>query len=66
MLEDEKAYRTIHVAFGSNVGMPGGVNESATHIDYLVTRPTMTARFADGSERVILEDGDILVSSGGE
>ncbi|MCP4144011.1 MAG: aminopeptidase [bacterium] len=60
MLEDEKAYRTIHVAFGSNEGMPGGVNVSATHIDYLVTMPTMTARFADGSERVILRDGDIL------
>jgi aminopeptidase len=60
MLEDEKAYRTIHVAFGSNEGMPGGVNISATHIDYLITMPTMTARFADGSERVILEDGDIL------
>jgi len=62
MLEDEKAYRTIHVAFGSNEGMPGGVNISATHIDYLVTMPTMTAQFADGSERVILEDGDILES----
>ncbi len=66
MLEDEKAYRTIHVAFGSNIGMPGGANESATYVDYLVTRPTMTARFADGRERMILEDGDICVSSGGE
>jgi len=61
MLEDEKAYRTAHVAFGSNIGMPGGVNESTTHIDYLVHRPTIVARYDDGSTRKIVEDGDIGV-----
>ena len=61
MLEDEKAYRTAHVAFGSNIGMPGGVNESATHIDYLVHRPTVVARFDSGVERSIVEDGDLCV-----
>jgi leucyl aminopeptidase (aminopeptidase T) len=59
MLEDEKAYRTAHVAFGSNIGMPGGINQSATHIDSLVHRPTVVARFENGVERTIVEDGDL-------
>jgi len=58
MLEDEKADRTAHVAFGSNIGMPGGVNESAMHIDYLVHRPTIVARCEGAVERTIVEDGD--------
>ena len=61
MLEDEKAYRTAHVAFGSNIGMPGGVNRSATHVDYLIHRPTIVARDAGGREWNILEDGDLAV-----
>lgn len=61
MLEDEKAYRTAHVAFGSNIGMPGGVNESATHIDYLVHRPTIVAGYGDAADRTILEDGDLRI-----
>ncbi len=61
MLEDEKAYRTAHIAFGSNIGMQGGVNESSTHIDYLVHRPTIVAHFADATERTIVKDGDLVV-----
>ena len=61
MLEDEKAYRTAHIAFGSNIGFPGGVNESTTHIDYLVHRPTIAARSEDSTERTIVEDGDLCV-----
>jgi leucyl aminopeptidase (aminopeptidase T) len=61
MLEDEKAFRTAHIAFGSNIGMPGGVNESATHIDYLVHRPTIVARFGDGVELTILDHGDLRI-----
>lgn len=56
MLEDEKALRTAHIAFGSNLGMPGGVNKSVTHIDYLVHRPTLVA---DG--KTLIDDGEILV-----
>ena len=62
MLEDEKAYRTAHIAFGSNIGMPGGVNESRTHIDYLVHRPTIVARFENLTERTIVKDGDLCAS----
>ena len=61
MLEDEKAYRTAHIAFGSNIGFPGGVNESTTHIDYLIHRPTIVARSEDSTERTIVEDGDLCV-----
>lgn len=61
MLEDEKAERTAHVAFGSNIGMPGGVNHSATHIDYLVHRPTITATKSDGTTAALVDDGVITV-----
>jgi leucyl aminopeptidase (aminopeptidase T) len=61
MLEDEKAYRTAHIAFGDNIGFPGGVSKSTTHIDYLVHRPTIVARFDDATERTIVEDGDLCV-----
>lgn len=61
MLEDEKAYRTAHIAFGSNIGMPGGVSESSTHIDYLVHQPTIVARFEDSTERTIVDGGDLRV-----
>lgn len=61
MLEDEKAYRTAHVAFGDNIGMPGGVSRSATHIDYLIHRPTIIARYRGATERTIVEDGDLRV-----
>jgi leucyl aminopeptidase (aminopeptidase T) len=61
MLEDEKAHRTAHVAFGCNIGLPGGVNDSKTHVDYLIHRPTIIADAEDGSRTVILEDGEIRV-----
>ena len=61
MLEDEKADRTAHIAFGSNIGMPGGVNESATHIDYLVHNPTIVATFEDGTAHTVVGDGDLKV-----
>ncbi len=61
MLEDEKALRTVHVAFGNNSDMPGGRNRSRNHEDYLVLRPTLTAERADGSEAALISDGEIVV-----
>ncbi len=61
MLEDEKALRTAHIAFGSNQGMPGGQSVSNTHVDYLFHAPTITAVLADGARRTILKNGDIVV-----
>lgn len=40
ILEDEKAFRTVHIALGMNVDM-GGVIESKTHNDGIVCNPTV-------------------------
>lgn len=62
MLEDEKALRTLHVAFGSNEGMPGGMNTSRMHIDYLVHRPTIEVIEGDRPGTLVLVDGDLAGS----
>jgi leucyl aminopeptidase (aminopeptidase T) len=61
MLEDEKALRTCHLAFGSNEGMPGGQSVSCMHIDYLIHRPSIAVVTADG-ERPLLMDGNLVDS----
>lgn len=61
LLEDEKAFRTAHVAFGNNESMPGGMNRSRTHRDFLVRLPTLRVLFLDGSERVLIEEGRITI-----
>jgi leucyl aminopeptidase (aminopeptidase T) len=55
VLEDEKVIGTMHLAFGTSVGL-GGVNVAAVHIDGIVLRPTVEL---DG-ERV-LDDGRLRV-----
>ncbi|MCX7668312.1 MAG: hypothetical protein N2Z84_05225, partial [Atribacterota bacterium] len=40
ILEDEKAFRTVHVALGMNVDM-GGAIESKTHNDGIICNPTV-------------------------
>jgi hypothetical protein len=59
MLEDEKALRTAHVAFGSNEGFPGGCNCSGMHIDCLVHLPTIECEREDGSRIVVLQHGEL-------
>ncbi len=59
MLEDEKALRTAHVAFGNNEDMPGGRNPSCTHLDFLFHEPTIVATYADGSARTLLARGEV-------
>ncbi len=59
-LESEKVGKTIHVAFGNNMDYPGTVsNNSATHQDFLVDKPTVTIGYADGRSRTIMKDGEI-------
>lgn len=58
LLEDEKAYRTAHIAFGNNDEMPGGRNKSATHRDFLFYDPTFDVTFADGTSKVLIEKGE--------
>ncbi|MGE5465418.1 MAG: aminopeptidase [Betaproteobacteria bacterium] len=41
LLEDEKAYGTVHIAFGGNTDMPGGRNGSRTHRDFLIRSPSI-------------------------
>ena len=57
MLEDEKALRTAHIAFGSNEDMLGGCNISSVHIDYLFHTPSMDVAYEDGSHRQLMRDG---------
>ena len=57
LLEDEKAFRTAHVAFGNNEEMPGGCNRSKTHRDFLFKEPTITVHYIDGTAMLIVEDG---------
>lgn len=61
MLEDEKALRTAHVAFGSNEGFPGGCNCSGMHIDCLVHLPTVVIEREDGALVLVLRRGDLAL-----
>lgn len=61
LLEDEKAYRTAHIAFGNNEEMPGGRNTSATHRDFLFYDPTFEVTFADGSSKLLIEKGKFRI-----
>lgn len=40
VLEDEKVYGTVHIAFGSNKPF-GGINEAGVHIDCVTTKPSV-------------------------
>jgi len=60
LLEDEKALRTIHVAFGNNMDMGGGRNESKTHRDFLVLGPTVEVTFEDGRTERVMVGGEIV------
>jgi leucyl aminopeptidase (aminopeptidase T) len=60
LLEDEKAGRTAHIAFGNNETMPGGKNGSKTHRDFLFHRPTIEVRYADGLMKTVMKEGDLV------
>lgn len=61
LLEDEKAFRTAHIAFGNNEEMPGGKNRSRTHRDFLFRDPTIVIHNTDGHAFRIVEDGLVSV-----
>ena len=58
MLEDEKAFHTCHFAIGQNYDEDA---PSLIHLDGLVRLPTITAIFADGSQKLIEKDGELVV-----
>ena len=57
MLEDEKVFKTCHIAIGSNYD---GDAEALNHLDGLVKRPTMEVTDAKGRSRLIMKNGDIV------
>lgn len=60
ILEAEKILGTVHVALGDNSGFGGRV-QVPFHEDYIFYRPTLKAVMSDGSERLLLDDGRLLV-----
>ncbi|MFW9821249.1 MAG: aminopeptidase [Candidatus Thorarchaeota archaeon] len=60
LLEDEKALKTAHIAFGNNTDMQGGQNTSITHRDFLFYSPTIKITYKDGSTKILMENGDLI------
>ncbi|MBR0098408.1 MAG: peptidase M17, partial [Treponema sp.] len=56
MLEDEKAFRTCHFAIGENYDNDA---PALIHLDGVVKNPTIIFIYENGSERVILKDGEL-------
>jgi leucyl aminopeptidase (aminopeptidase T) len=55
-LEDEKVYRTAHIAFGNNLTFGGSV-DTPIHIDAVFYKPDI---YVDG--KIIIRDGEFLYS----
>ncbi len=57
LLEDEKAYGTAHIAFGGNLDMPGGRNQSRTHRDFLIRSPSI---ILPETGEYVMRDGKLI------
>ncbi|MDE7245601.1 MAG: aminopeptidase [Oscillospiraceae bacterium] len=57
ILEDEKVYGTVHIAFGTNTSF-GGVNKAECHMDGIILNPTL---YLDGEK--VIDKGEFLVES---
>ena len=55
ILEDEKVYGTVHIAFGTNTSF-GGVNKAECHMDGIVLLPTL---YLDDIK--VIENGVFLI-----
>jgi leucyl aminopeptidase (aminopeptidase T) len=61
-LESEKVGKAIHVAFGNNIDYPGIVaNNSSTHQDFLVDKPTVTLTYTNGKSRLVMDNGILKI-----
>ena len=58
MLEDEKAFHTCHFAIGENYDNDA---PSLIHLDGVVRNPTITLVYGDGKEKIILDNGEIIL-----
>jgi aminopeptidase len=56
-LEAEKVLGTVHLAFGDNTDMPGGKNNSANHMDMMLSKPTIKATTCEGKVFPVMVDG---------
>lgn len=55
ILEDEKVYGTVHIAFGTNTSF-GGTNKAECHMDGIILKPTL---YLD--DKKVIENGVFLV-----
>ena len=55
ILEDEKVFGTVHIAFGSNATF-GGLTQAGIHIDGIILKPSL---YLD--EKLVVENGKILL-----
>lgn len=58
MLVDEKAYKTCHIAIGSNYDDDA---RALIHLDGVIKNPTITAILENGKEVIMLENGTIVI-----
>jgi len=56
-LESEKIKGTIHIAFGDNLDFPSGQNNSANHMDFLISNPTVRIRKRSSNVVEVLSAG---------
>ena len=55
ILEDEKIYGTVHIAFGTNISF-GGTNKADCHLDGIIIDPTL---YLD--DQLVMENGKVLI-----
>ena len=55
ILEDEKVYGTVHIAFGTNTSF-GGTNKADCHMDGIILEPTL---YFD--DKLIIDKGKFVV-----
>ena len=56
MLEDEKAFRTCHIAIGENYDNDA---HALIHLDGVIKEPTIDFVYQDGSRRRVLDGGEL-------
>ena len=56
-LEAEKIKGTIHIAFGDNLDYPSGKNNSANHMDFLISSPTVRVHKSNNAVVEMLSKG---------
>lgn len=55
ILEDEKVYGTVHIAFGTNTSF-GGTNKAECHMDGIILKPTL---YLD--DILVMKDGEFII-----